>query len=146
KSWGPAPPSKLEEYLDRWTRYFAEDPGWSNTFRVHAKAPPGGELDPLTRHVLSRRLAAALAPEHVESSGAPQVKSWGAAPPATAEDYVWGWANYIAAASAREKAKSASTAQATAPPPVEQTVIIPPPPLAPSPLAEALPLAAPPTE
>jgi len=62
---GPAAPSTLEVYLDRWTHYFATDPDWCSVFCLfYAKG--GAEPEPLAHHVFCRRLAAALAPMWVE--------------------------------------------------------------------------------
>src|SRR5262249_16391920 len=77
KSCGPAPPSTLEAYLDRWTQYFATDPCWHS---VYCAARGDSEPDPLAHHIFCRRLAAALAPTFVEPHGAPTIKSWGPAP------------------------------------------------------------------
>jgi excisionase family DNA binding protein len=117
---GPAAPSTLEVYLDRWTHYFATDPDWCSVFCLfYAKG--GAEPEPLAHEFFCRRLAAALAPMWVEPSGAPSVKSWGPAPPATSEDYGREWAAYVVAMLDKGKASS-----------VEPVPVIPPPPVTPS--------------
>ena len=40
KSWGPAPPSTIEAYLDRWTDYFATDPCWHSVYCTARAALP----------------------------------------------------------------------------------------------------------
>ncbi len=143
KTWGPAPPSTMEAYLDRWTHFFATDPGWNQTFSV-LKAQGGPAPDPLAHHTFCRRLAAALAPMFVEPHGAPTIRSWGPAPPSTAVAYLFTWLQHMASVRAPKDTESSSPPQSGASPIEEQVSAIPlPPPLAPAPSAPS-PLSAPP--
>lgn len=73
KSWGWAPPSTLEAYLDRWTDYFAADPRWRQILSVLQERCDSSP-DPLTHRAFCRRLAAALLPPFVEPYGAPTIQ------------------------------------------------------------------------
>jgi len=129
KSWGPAVPSTIDVYLDRWTDYFATDPCWYNIVCA-LKKRVGSEPDPTTHHVFCRRLAAAVAPMFVAASGADPVQSWGPAPPSTSGDYATTWGKYIAALFAQARAGGSAT---HGPPSREQAPVIPPPPLSEAP-------------
>jgi hypothetical protein len=126
RSWGPAPPSTLDAFIERWAEHFATDPAWLNIFQSR----PGGdrtEPDPLEHSTFCRRLALALAPAYVESCGPSQIKSWGPAPPSTRAGHATAWYDaLLALVTPRDPASS--SAQARAP---GRVLIVPPSPHAP---------------
>ena len=132
KSWGLAPPSTIEVYVDRWTRYFATDPCWLSVYRA---AQGEAEPDPAAHLAFCRRLAAAVAPHVVELGDAAEIKSWGPAPPTTQGEYAASWARYVAMSFRRAEA-GASAAQ---PPSAAREPIVTSPPLASPPPAVASP-------
>lgn len=134
--WGLAPPSSIEGYIDRWSIFFAADSTWRRIFCVQMKVERVSDVDPLAHQVFCRRLAAAMTPMCVESSGAQDVQSWGPAPPSTREDYGIEWVRWCLDTLERARRQNSASPQ-----PVERVLVVPPPPLAPS-----LPAPPPPTD